>query len=408
MKRTLLVIGGSIETVPGIRTAKEMGLHVICSDINPEAAGLKAADDRILVSSYDVNGTVAAALNYHNVVRPIDAVICIATDVPFTVASVANALNLPGLSLESAALSMNKLKMKDKLDSDQIPIPWYSKVLSHKHLTEIVFARGFPLILKPVDSRGARGVLRLTEVVDLGWAFSVSKENSPSGEVIVEQYLSGPQVSTESILIGGETYTLGLSDRNYEYLDRYAPYVVENGGELPSFLPEETQQAIHGLIEKAAVSMGITDGVVKGDIVVHEDEPHVIELAARLSGGYFCTHEIPLNTGVNFVEQAIKIALGEKIDPADLKPRFQKGVGQRYLFPEPGIVTSISGVDEVRSRPEVALCELRVMVGDHIKPIKNHPGRAGVVITTAETRDESVKLAVDAINSIKIETEKAV
>jgi biotin carboxylase len=407
LKRTLMVVGGSLETVPGISIAKDMNLHVVCSDINPEAAGMLAADDRIIVSSYDVDGSIAAAINYHNDVRPIHAVICIATDVPYTVASVANALNIPGISLDSAALSMNKLKMKDKFASDKVPIPWYKKVISCSHLKEIVTARNYPLIIKPIDSRGARGVLRLTEDVDLAWAFSISMDNSPSGEVMVEQYLSGPQVSTESILFGGRVYTLGFSDRNYEYLERYSPYIVENGGELPSFLSKKVQQDICKLIEKAAFSIGITDGVVKGDIVVHEGKPYIIELAARLSGGYFCTHLIPLNTGVNFVEQAIKLALGEKVNPVALKPRFSRGVGQRYFFPEPGIITSISGVEDVRCRPEIALCEIRVKVGDIIKPIENHPGRAGVVIATAENRNEAIAMAVDAVNTIKIKTEKA-
>ena len=67
--------------------------------------------------------------------------------------------------------------------------------------------------------------------------------------------------------------------------------------------------------------MGITDGTVKGDIVVHDGEPYMIELAARLSGGFFCTREIPLNTGVDFIGAAIKIALGETVDEADLTPK---------------------------------------------------------------------------------------
>ena len=69
------------------------------------------------------------------------------------------------------------------------------------------------------------------------------------------------------------------------------------------------------VVARAAAALGVTDGTVKGDIVVHDGEPYVIELAARLSGGFFCTREIPLNTGVDFVGCAIRVALGERIDP---------------------------------------------------------------------------------------------
>jgi biotin carboxylase len=297
--------------------------------------------------------------------------------------------------------------MKRKFASDGVPVPWFSPVESSDHLRQIVAARGYTLVLKPVDSRGARGVLRLMANVDLDWAFRLSHSHSPTGRVMVEQFMPGPQVSTESIVLDGVAYTPGFSDRNYEYLERYAPHIIENGGELPSHLPKEIQHAIHSLVQQAALSMGIANGVVKGDIVVSGGKPFVIELAARLSGGYFCTHEIPLNTGVDFVGQAIRLALGEKPAPADLAPRFQRCVVQRYLFPEPGRVASIAGVEEVSRRPEIAFCEVRIAAGDVVGPINSHPARAGVVIAIGNTREEALTNAVDAINTIKIETVKA-
>src|SRR5207244_7258015 len=100
-------------------------------------------------------------------------------------------------------------------------------------LRAIVAARGLPLVLKPVDGRGARGVLRLTAATDLAWAFAHAKSQSRSGGVMVEEYLAGPQISTEGLLLGGcgdHNTTCGFIDRNYEHLDTYSPYIVENGG----------------------------------------------------------------------------------------------------------------------------------------------------------------------------------
>jgi biotin carboxylase len=130
----------------------------------------------------------------------------------------------------------------------------------------------------------------------------------------------------------------------------------------------------------------------------------VIELAARLSGGYFCTHEIPLNTGVNFVGHAIELALGQSPAERDLRPRFQQPVAQRYLFPDPGRVTAISGEQEVCRRPGIALCEVRVRVGDVIPATESHPARAGVVIATGDTREQAIDRAEAAIRDIRIET----
>lgn len=403
-RKTILIISGGIEAVPGIQLAKRMGLHVVVSDINPNAPGFAFADDKIFASTYDVDGTIAAAKHYHNSVRPIDGVICIASDVPLTVASVAAALGLPGIPLESARLATDKLAMKERFFADGVPIPWFSPVESADHLRKLAKNRGLPLVLKPVDSRGARGVLRLTLDMDIDWAFQVSREHSPTGRVMVEKFVPGPQVSTESLVLDGVAHTIGFSDRNYEFLERYAPHIIENGGQLPSHLPKDTQAAVRDVVQEAATSFRIRNGVVKGDIVVSDGRPYVIELAARLSGGYFCTHEIPLNTGVSFVRHAIRLALGENIDPADLVPKYDRGVAQRYIFPKPGRVTRISGLDQVSARPEIAFCEIRIAVGDIIGPMDRHPARAGVLIAIGENRKEAIISANCAVQEITIET----
>ena len=381
-----------------------MGVHVVASDVNPNAPGFKIADDFIIADTYGIKETVDAAIHYHKTSRPIDGVICIASDVPLTVASVADALGLPGISIESAHLAADKLAMKRKFLADGVKTPYFSPVESENHLRLLVNKQGYPLVLKPVDSRGARGVLRLTPDIDLGWAYKLSHSHSPTGRVMVERFLDGPQVSTESILLDGVTYTVGFSDRNYEYLERYAPHIIENGGELPSCLSADVQDKCRRLVQQAASSMGVIKGVVKGDIVVHKMQPYIIELAARLSGGYFCTHEIPLNTGVDFVGQAIRLALGVELNPTDLIPKYQRGVAQRYLFPRPGKVIRISGIPKVAKRSGIAFCEVRVSRGDIIDPIDSHPARSGLVITTGNTRDQAIEHAMQVVNTIEIET----
>ena len=382
-----------------------MGLHVIVSDLNPNAPGFSVSDDQLFASTYDVEATVAAARNYHERVRPLDGVMCIASDVPLTVARVAAELGLPGIPIESAMLAMDKLAMKERFAGDGVPIPWFSHVESVAHLRELVSIKAFPLVIKPVDSRGARGVLRLTTDLDLDWAFDVAQSESPTRRVMAEQFMFGPQVSTESLIIDGVAYTPGFADRNYEYLERYAPHIIENGGQLPSHLNLETQREVRDLVQRAAVSMDIRNGVVKGDIVVTDGQPCVIELAARLSGGYFCTHEIPLNTGVDLVAAAIRQAIGEPIDPDQLTPKRNQPVVQRYLFPPPGIVKAVEAADQFADHPNVAYLEIRAKVGDQIGPINSHPARAGVVITTGETVELATSLAEDVIHGIQIVVE---
>ena len=305
MKKTILIISGGIEAVPGIKRAREMGCHVVVSDMNPKAPGFKFADDIIIADTYGIEQTIKAAKNYHRNIRPINGVICMAADVPMTVAGVAHELGLIGIPMETALLASDKLAMKKCFAKKGISIPWFKAVESDKHLKSILADCEMDLILKPVDSRGARGVLRLDGRQDLKQAYEHSVSFSPTRRVMVEEFLLGPQVSTESIIIEKKAFTPGFGDRNYEYLERFSPYIIENGGEQPSFLSDNDQEQIRELANRAALAMGISTGIAKGDMVMTKNGPAVIEIAARLSGGWFSTDQIPLGTGVDLIGASI-------------------------------------------------------------------------------------------------------
>src|SRR5262249_37967050 len=329
----LLIVSGGIEAADAARHAKTLGHYVVVSDRDPEAPGFQFADSRLIADVYGATETAAAAERFSRKIRRIDGVICVAADAPVTAATVAQRLGLPGISVASAELACDKLAMKKRFAECGVPVPWFAEVPTMQALQRAAVEHGRDLVIKPVDSRGSRGVQRVAKVADLDKAFQFARSHSPTQRVMVEQYLDGPQVSTESVVVNGECFTPGFSDRNYELLDRYAPFFIENGGDLPSSLPQETQGKVREGVGRAAAALGVKNGLVKGDIVVHKGEPYVIELAARLSGGYLCSREIPLNTGVDFLGAAIRVALGESVSEDELTPKFQHAVSQRYAFP---------------------------------------------------------------------------
>ena len=404
MNKTLLIISGGIEAIPGIKKAKEMGLHVIVSDGDKNAPGFVFADDQIIASTYDIELTVKKSKDYNDSIRKIDGVICVASDVPLTVASVAKELSIPGITLKSAMLSSDKIAMKDQFSLDNVSIPKYKELFSIAELKLIIKNWGFPLILKPVDSRGARGVVRLNNKTDINWAWDFAKKNSLTGRVMIEEFLEGPQVSTESIILNGSCFTIGFSDRNYELLDQYFPFVIENGGDLPSFLPNNMQNNIKKLVSKASQSIGVKNGIIKGDIVVSNDKPYIIEVATRLSGGYFCSHEIPINTGVDFLSNAIKISLGESINESDLSIKKNVHVSQRYLFPKPGkTIKKIRGINDLKKMNFVKFFDIRVQENSIIPETTSHPSRAGLVMVTGKSREEAILNAECAVKTIEFE-----
>ena len=197
----------------------------------------------------------------------------------------------------------------------------------------------------------------------------------------------------------------GFADRNSEPLDAFRPQFMENGGWAPSCLAPADRAAVEDLVERASLAPGARDGVTKGDVVMTPEGPKMIELAARLSGGDFCESLVPLGSGLNYVESAIRLAIGEPVDLDALSPSWERCVANRYFFAEPGRLRSIEGVEAIRDAPWLAKLEFAYAPGDTIPATTSHAERFGVFVVVGEDRDE-VQSHVDQVyRTIRIDVE---
>jgi biotin carboxylase len=395
------MVGAGVEQVPAIKRARQLGLFVVALDGNPNAPGFAFANDHGIVSTYDPAGAVRFARAYAHK-RPIDGVMTIASDVPITVSAVAKALGLPGHSIATARSATDKLRMKRVLRKHRIAIPAFAPIKTIGDAKVFARKHGYPVVVKPVDSRGARGVSRVKDVGGLAAAVRRARAESPSKRVMIEQFLAGSQFSTESVIYDGRIVTTGLSDRNYEYLERFTPHIIENGGQLPAELSREQCAELDRILVRSARALGIKRGTIKGDVVWTSRGPAIIEVAARLSGGYFATDSVPLSTGVHILDAAIRIALGQKPDFASLRPHFKRGVCQRFFFPpRAGKIQRIDGARKARGMPHVARFSLYAKPGDIVKSVTSHPARLGFVTTCARSRAAAIVAAEKAIEAVK-------
>ena len=165
----------------------------------------------------------------------------------------------------------------------------------------------YPLVIKPCDNMGARGVKKILQPDDLVSAFQEAKEASISGKLILEEFMQGPELSLDALVFGGRIEITGIADRHIER----EPYFVEVGHTLPSNLPEAQQEAVKAFFRQAIRALGINHGAAKGDIKLTSEGPKIVEIAARLSGGWMSAHTYPLSTGVDLMKAAIQVALGE-------------------------------------------------------------------------------------------------
>jgi len=403
LKKSILIIGAGREQIPAYQIAKKMGSIVIGTDRNPTAPAFSYADKKLICSTRDANYTLETVLEYSKN-NKIDGVMTIANDVPFTVALIANTLGLPGISIQSAIYASNKILMKKQFMKYQIDTPKSEILGNKKNFFELVSKKKFPLILKPSDGRGSRGVLYLDESVDLDWAWNYVFDVSSNKELMLEEYISGDQLSVEGIFVNKKYHVISISDRNYNNLKQTKPHIIEDGGVIPSKHEGEILQEISRLVEKSALSLGINFGSVKADIVLSKNKTMIIELAARLSGNYLATHHIPWAFGVNIVDLVIKLSLGEEIDEKLVIPKHKKYLGVRYFFPEPGLITDIQGINNINSLDYVKILEFFYNVGDIQPKIQGHADRAGHIICEADSYFTALERVEDAVRKIKFIT----
>jgi len=398
--KTILILSGGVEALEGIRVAHRMGLRVVVVDGNPEAPGRDLADDFILANIYNADDVLASVKKYtdNNV---INGVITVAADNPMSVALTTEYLNLPGISKETAMIATDKLLMKEIFEKNNLPVPWYKSVETPDDVLDILYTRPGKYILKPVDSRGSRGVVRLSASSEIATAWNFSIKYSQSKKLILEEWMEGNQLSTESLVWKGNTYLCGVADRNYNRLEELYPYVVEDGGETPSRYSPDVDSNLTELMTKAARCIGLENGSIKGDIVLTNKGPLIIEVAARLSGGYFATHTIPHVYGVNIIEQVIKIALGETPELPQLPLKSIAFQANRFLFLPEGRVKTINNIPA--KDPEIAVFKLYVKEGQEISSIKNHTQRGGTILCVSDTRKQAIMKCKKIIEDLNIE-----
>jgi biotin carboxylase len=131
----------------------------------------------------------------------------------------------------------------------------------------------------------------------------------------------------------------------------------------------------------------------------------ILEMTARLSGGFHSQYTAPLAFGTNDIGAAMDLALGRPLDPADVTPRHRRHSHCRALFPEPGRITAIDGVEDALALPGVEHVLLRQGVGEEIREYRTCVDRPGFVITCADTRAGASAAAEAAIAAITVHTE---
>ena len=390
MKNKLFIVGASILQLPAIKTAKEMGLTVAVADQNPTAVGIPYADVYYEVSTVDEQGIYEAAKDFG-----ADGIITLATDMPMrSVAYACERLGLCGIDYPTAVRCTHKGEMIKAFAAAGLPIPRYVLPESADDAVNLGKMMKYPLICKPVDNSGSRGVSLVCSPEELADSVRYGIECSISGKVILEEYLIGREVSAEVVVWQGEATVLAVTDK----LTTGAPHFVEIGHSQPSRLPQDDIHAVTKLAKDAVNAVGIAMGTAHVEIMVTPRGAFLIELGARMGGDCITTHLVPLSTGINMIKANINIALG--LAPG-ITPRFSRGAAIRYVLPDKGVIKGIEGVQTAECMGGVKCVEIMKRAGEIAGEVRNSNDRLGFVITQADTADQAIAIAEAAAAVIR-------
>lgn len=388
--KKLLILGASELQVPAIKKAKELGHYVIVADYNDKAVGINNADEYHNVSTINIEKIVELSKN----IMP-DGIMTLATDMPMrAIAKATEELNLPGISFQTAIKTTDKGEMIKALSNNKVPTPHYIIVdnINDLDVTQLLF----PFVIKPVDNSGSRGVQLINDEKELYSLFEYSQKYSRSGEVLIEEYMIGKEISVEMMVIDNVPYVLAITDK----VTTQSPYFVELSHSQPSLLKESDLLKVKDVAKAATSAVGINTGPAHVEIMVTNEGPKVIELGARLAGDSIATHLVPLSTGIDYVKATIQSSLGEQID---IRPKFKKASAIQYFYTKPGIISSINGLEKIKNSTKVKKLVFDKQEGEKIVEIKSSTDRIGYFIVQGNTINSVKKVCDKLTNEINIE-----
>lgn len=374
MKKNLLILGASSLQVALINKSKELGFNTIVLDLNPSAPGASVADEFYPVSTTDAETVLSLAR-----ARGIAGIVT-TSDFPVrVVAYVSEALGLSALSIDVAKICTNKSLQREFLKKESFLHPKFKQIKSKADL-EFLTTWEYPLIVKPVDSSASRGVQKVVHVDELMSAYEYALSCSKSGEVIVEEFISGREYSVEILVQDNEVFIVAITEKITS--GENGKFFVEEVHIVPAMLPIEQKNQIERNVTKFILAVGLNNSAAHVEVMVNARGVFIIEIAARLGGDYITSDLVPLATGMSMLEAIILISVGMKIDSRVFKNEF---AGIHFITPN-NYEKSKVHLEKIQKSENVVRVELEERKDGVI--LRSSFDRLGYFIVKAKSRSE--------------------
>lgn len=395
MKKVLL-LGGSHFQVPSVKTAREMGYYVITCDYLPDNPGHKYAHEYHNVSTTDKEAVLELAQKLK-----IDGIVCYASDPAApTAAYVAEEMGLPGNPYKSVEILANKDKFRKFLTDNNFRVPRSSGFSRYEDAVASFCQFRQPVMVKPVDSSGSKGVTKISGIDELKTACEYAMTFSRAKRIIIEEYVEkkGYQIAGDGFSWNGELVFRCFAN---EHFNKEGNPFVPIGESWPYSMPRRVHDRVHQEIQRVLSLLNMRSGAYNFDIRIDEEEnPILMEIGPR-NGGNLIPQVTKYATGIDMVAYTIKAALGE--DCGDLKMVEPQGFWSCYMVhsQRPGIFEGIKFDSSFRERNVVEF-DLLCQKGDEVDAFNGSNGTLGTLILKFATMDEMLSKMDNMENNVKV------
>ncbi|MGR3178629.1 MAG: ATP-grasp domain-containing protein [Candidatus Anammoxibacter sp.] len=398
-KNAIIIIGGSFLQLPQIHWAKELDLHVVVTDQNPDVPGRAFADHFVDVSGADIPALLKLANYVNNDYNLIGAYAGSDFGIP-VVSAIAEKFNLPGCSSKAVQDALDKGKVRQILQENDLPLPQGFVVANLETAKTVTSKLSLPVIIKPVNSSGSQGVRSVWNMPELTQAYE--EANAISRNVLVEELVSGRHIDVNGLFINDQFTGCGIAERFFSPL----PFHYPIWGCQPALLDDVQEASIYKLVEKAARTLCINTGPVKTDLILGKEGPTLIELSPRFHGDVGTSFMVPLSTGSCPIKAFFAYLKGDEQAKFYLKRTMSHIGGWRALFPDlHGCIKHINGIEAVKAMPNVAEVFITVSIGDRIETHKDNTTVCGFIWSVGDSYDKVKNVLEEAASQIQFEVD---
>ena len=394
------MLGGSIYQTYAIKAAREMGYYVITCDYLPGNPGHEFAHEYHNVSTTDKEAVLSLAK-----ALKVDGVVAYASDPAApTAAYVCEKLGLPTSPYKSVEILSKKHLFRKYLAEHGFNVPKARSYKTYEEADREIDDFQLPVMVKPVDSSGSKGINKLTDKSQLKAFVEDALSYSRDKIFLIEEFIvkNGPQISGDAFSVDGELVFHCLGNEFYSTkVDKdFAPL----GECWPTVMPKEVIDTLEKDLQRLISSLSMKSNAYNVEAIYGEDgKVYILELGAR-SGGSLIPQVTTLATGVDMVPYVIKAALGE--DCSDLKMAPVKGFWSNYMAHanETGKYAGIE-YDEDFKRKHLVDYVTDTKIGDVVHKYRDAQDCVGELILKYENREQMDEVieSMDKYVRIKVE-----